>query len=148
MVNPDGSVTLTTNNPSSGEDNGFYFYVGTLNYLNSLSSLTVAGTGSFSANLYLDVDNNDEFLTWTPPPANVYAGLGSDLFYTGPSVAAGVLTIDAATTFATTSGPAATYTLPQLRSGAVPGVNGNTRAAIWLGFSGTGTATIGAVTRN
>jgi hypothetical protein len=147
-VNPDGSVTLTTTNPSGGEDNGFYFSVGTLNYLNSLSSLSVAGTGSFSANLYLDVDNDGEFFTWTPPANTVYAGLGSDQYYTGPSAVAGVLTINATSTFAATSGPAASYTLARLRSGAVPGVNGNTRAAIWLGFGGTGTATIGAVTRN
>jgi hypothetical protein len=42
----------------------------------------------------------------------------------------------------------ASYTLAQLRNGAVAGVNGKTRVAIWLGISGSGSATVSAVTRN
>ncbi len=143
-VNSDGSVTLTIANATGYEDNGFYFYVGTLRYLSSLR-VVGSGTGTFGANLYLDVDNDGEFFTWSPP--DVYSALGADRYYTGPTTVNGVLTIDATTLF---SG-GGTSTLPQLRGGAVPGVNANTRAGIWLGFSvgsGSQTTTIVSVRQN
>jgi hypothetical protein len=140
-ANPDGSVTLTIANASGYEDNGFYFYVGTLQFLSSLR-VVGSGTGIFTANLYLDVDNDGEFFTWGPP--NVFSAVGADLYYTGPSAVNGVLTIDATTVFGG-------HTLPQLRSGVVGGVNPNTRAGIWIGISvgsGSQTTTIVSVRQN
>jgi large repetitive protein len=141
-ANPDGSVTLSIQSmPAGYEDNGFYFYVGSLQYFNSLR--VVSSGGSFTANLYLDVDNNGQFFSWNG--SNVITGVAPDLYYTsGASPVAGVLTVDSTTSF---SG----HTIPQLRAGAVAGVSGSTRAAIWLGFSlgsGSQTATILSITQN
>ncbi len=144
----DGSVTITILNtptapPTVYEDNGFYFSVGSLQYFNSLRVVAASGAGPFNANLYLDVDNYGEFFTWT---GNVYAGPGSDTYLVGNAAPVnGVLTLDSTTTFGG-------YTIAQLRAGAVAGVNGSTRAAIWLGFSlGPGqsqTTTIASITEN
>jgi hypothetical protein len=124
----EGAVTITIANASGYEDNGFYYSVGTLQNLGSLR-IVGSGTATFSANLYLDVDNDGEFFTWNPPNATVFAGLGADLFYTGPADVGGVVTIDSTTVFSGGN------TLPQLRAGAVAGVNANTRAAVWIGIS-------------
>jgi hypothetical protein len=149
-ANPDGSVTLTINNVSGSEDNGFYFYAGTLKYL---STLRVVGTGAFSVNLYLDVDRNGEFFTWDS--SNAYAGGGPfDGYYSGPSAVAGVVAVDAATPFTcvfVNNAAGATHTLPELAGGAVAGVNGDTRAAFWIGINpgaGSQTATITSVRPN
>jgi hypothetical protein len=140
-ANPDGSVTLTIANAAAYEDNGFYFYIGTLQYLSSLRVVGV-GAGTFTANLYLDVNGDGEFFVWSPP--NVYSNVGADLYYSGPSSVGGVLTIDATTLFGG-------YTLPQLRAGMLGGVNANTRVGIWLGISvssGSQTTTIASVRQN
>jgi hypothetical protein len=123
-ANPDGSVTLAFTGAPGYEDNGFYYSVGTLQ---NFGSLRIVGTGSFSTNLYLDVDNNGEFFGWI---SNVYdPSSGSpDLFYAGPSTITGVVTIDASTVFGS-------YTLPQLRAGMLAGVSSTTRAAIWIGIA-------------
>ena len=124
----DGSVTLTITNAPAYQDNGFYFYVGSLQNFNTLKVVAAPGSGPFSANLYLDANGDGQFFSWV---ANVYSGLGGDLYYTGPSAVAGVLTIDAADPTCKFGG----FTIPQLRAGSVAGVSGSTGVAIWLGFS-------------
>jgi hypothetical protein len=111
----DGSVTITILNAPGYQDNGFYFSVGSLQYFSSLRVVTASGAGPFSA-----------FFTWA---ANVISGLGSDKYSSASAAPVnGVLTLDSTTSFGG-------YTIPQLRAGAVAGVTGSTRAAIWLGFS-------------
>ncbi len=149
-ANADGSVTLTINNVSGYEDNGFYFYAGTLQYL---STLRIVGTGVFSVNLYLDVDGDGEFFTWNS--SNVYAGGGLfDGFYSGPSATNGIVAIDSTTVFNcifVNNGAGANHTLPELVGGAVAGVNGNTRAGVWIGIApgaGSQSVTITSVRQN
>jgi Bacterial Ig-like domain len=122
----DGSITLSVTNAAgmANQDNGFFFSVGSLQNFNSLKVVAAAGSGPFTANLYLDASGDGQFFTWT---GNVFNGVGGDLYYTGPASAAGVLTIDATSTFGG-------HTLAQLRGGSVGGVSGSTAAAIWLGF--------------
>ncbi len=88
-ANPDGSVTLTIANASGYEDNGFYYFAGTLS---NLGSLRVVGTGTFSANLYLDVDNDGEFFTWGPPAPLCFQG-------SAPTCSIPVLPLSAAFSF-------------------------------------------------
>gem|GEM_PF-5365533 len=138
-INPDGSITLNITNAASGEDVGFYFFVGTLQSFNSLSVTAASGSGPFSANLYLDSNNDGDFFTWS---SNVYSGLGGDLYFLGPASASNTLTINSASTF---SGSSGTYTLSQLKAGNLAGVSGTTVIGIWLGFplsSGSQTTTI------
>lgn len=125
-VNPDGSITLTITGAPGYEDNGVYFTVGTLASFNSATVTVSPGSGSISANLWLDADNNGDFFTWN---GNVYSGLGGDQYLGASAAMSGTtLTIDSTTTFGG-------YTLAQLRAGNLAGVNGNTIAAVWVGFS-------------
>ncbi len=136
-ANPDGSITMTISNAASGEENGFYFIVGPLKDFNSLA--VTSSAGSFSANIYLDSNNDGDFFTWSPP--NVYAGLGGDQYFVGPGVSSGTLTITSTSLFGG-------YTLAQLKSGSAPGVSGSTIAGIWIGYdlgSGSQTTTITSI---
>jgi len=136
-INADGSITLTISNAPGYEDDGIYFFVGQLRDFNSLQVKAAAGSGPFSANLWLDSNNDGDFFAWSPP--NVYAGLGGDQYLLGPNSTNNVLTIDQTTAFG------GSYTLAQLKSGALAGVTGSTIAGIWVGFalnSGSQTTTI------
>lgn len=140
-ANPDGSVTFTITGATGYEDNGFYFYAGPLQ---NLGSLRIVGTGAFSANLYLDVDGDNEFFLWS---SNVYTPGGPDVSKPCPAPVNGVITIDSSTLF--TFG-ASSYTLSQLRAGS-GGVTASTRAGFWIGIStssGNQTATITSVRPN
>jgi hypothetical protein len=149
----DGSVTLTIQNAPAGyEDNGFYFYVGALQYFTSLRVVAANGSGTYSANLYLDANNDGQFFSWS---SNVFAGVGGDMYLSAnTSPVNGVLTIDSTTSFNVQGSPGGTYTLPQLVGGALAtyGVSGSTGAAIWIGFalssSGSQTTTIDSITEN
>jgi hypothetical protein len=144
----DGSVTLTIQNAPGYEDDGFYFYVGTLQNFTSLR-VAANGSGTYSANLYLDANNDGQFFSWV---SNVYNGPGGDMYASAStSPVNGVLTIDSTTSFNLQNGPGGSYTLPQLVGGAVPGVSGSTGAAIWIGVSvtsGSQTTTIDTITEN
>jgi hypothetical protein len=136
----DGSVTLTITNAPGGEDNGFYFYVGELRYLNTIKVVAAPGSGPYNANIYFDTSGDGQFFAWT---GNVYANLGGDQYYIGPSAVGGVLTIDDTSSFGG-------HTIAQYKAG-VGGVTGATRAAIYLGTSvssGSWTATIQTVKVN
>ncbi len=136
-INADGSITLTiTSAPSQYEDVGFYFFVGALQSFNSLTVTAASGSGPFSANLYLDCNNDGDFFAWSPP--NVFSNLGGDQYFSGPSAVGNTLTINSTSTFGG-------YTLSQLKAGSLAGVSGTTVAGIWLGFSlssGSQTTTI------
>jgi hypothetical protein len=137
-----GAVTLTITNATPNEDNGFYLYAGSLQYFTSLTVTAAGGSGPFSANIYLDVDNDGEFFTWTP--SNTFSSFGADAYFVGPSSVGGVLAIGTTSVF----GP---YTLAQIKAGAVPGTSPRTRIAIWVGFglsSGSQTTTINTVQLN
>ena len=121
----DGSVTLTVTSAPDYEDNGFWVYVGTLQYFTTLKVVGAAATGPYSANIYLDVDNDGEFFTWNA--LNQMVSVGADAHYSGPSSASDLLSIDSTSVF----GP---YTLAQIKAGAVPGTSPGTRVAIWIGF--------------
>ena len=134
-VNSDGSITLTITAAPGDEDNGFYFTIGRLSSFNSLTVTAAAGSGPFSANLWLDSNNDGDFFAWS---GNVISGLGGDHSLNGPASVGTTLTLGSATMF---SG----YTVPQLIGGSLAGVNGTTNAAIWIGTavnSGSLTATI------
>jgi len=136
-VNSDGSITLAITGAPGYEDNGFYFTVGQLASLNSLTVTVSTGSTGVSANLWLDSNNDGEYFAWSP--AGVYTGAAGDQYFTSSSALAGTtLTIDSTTTFGG-------YTLAQLKAGSLAGVSGSTVAAIWVGIavgSGSLTATI------
>jgi len=123
----DGSITLTITAAPGYEDNGFYFYVGSLQNLDTLKVVATPGSGPFSVNLYLDVDGDGEYFTWSGTLCTGF-GLDQSLNYNGPPPVNGVLMIGPTSTF---SG----HTIPELRTGAVAGVSGSTHAAIWLGIA-------------
>lgn len=142
-INPDGSITLNIASAPAYEDVGFYFFVGALQSFNSLSVTAASGSGPFSANLYLDCNNDGDFFTWST--SNVFSGLGGDLYLSGPNSVGNTLTINSTTVFTETSPPYTPYTLSQVKAGSLAGVSGTTVIGIWLGCSlssGSQTTTI------
>ncbi len=131
-INQGGSVTLTINNAPGYADSGFYIYIGTLGSLAGLQVQASNGSGPFGANLWFDRDNNGDFFTWVN---NVYQGTGSDAYILGPNSQNGALTINSNSQFTSLIPGGGNYTLAQLKSGAAPGINSNTKIAIWVGIS-------------
>jgi hypothetical protein len=147
-INEDGSMTLTINNSPGYADAGFYLYDGTLGNLNSIQIQASSNSGSFSVNLWFDRDNNGEVFVWN---GNVYQGVGSDAYITGPASQNGTITVNSGSQFASLIPDGGNYTLAQLRSGAAPGINNNTRIALWVGIAvgaGSQNATIQCVSTN
>ncbi len=133
-ANPDGSVTLTANASLGYSDSGFYMNAGTLGDLKSILVTGPAGLNPFGVNIWFDKDNNGEYFVWNN---NVLTGLGGDSYILGPASQNGVLSINANSTFTSLNPSGGNYTLAQLENGAAPGINSNTKIAIWVGANVT-----------
>jgi hypothetical protein len=141
-INPDTSVTLSINNSPGYADDGFYIDIGTLASFASLQMQASNGSGPFSVNLWFDKDNNGEYFTWIN---DVYQGTDGDAYALGPSSQNGIVTINSNSLFTSLNPGGGSYTLAQLKSGAAPGIDSNTRVALWAGIavsSGSQNATI------
>jgi len=130
-VNPDGSVTLNISNSPGYADDGFYLRVGKLGDFNGLQATTPTGSDPVSVNIWFDADNNGEYFVWS---GGVLTSLGNDVYSLGPSSTQNALSVDANSNFYLIPG-GGTYTLAQLKSGAVAGITSNTQIAIWVGFA-------------
>jgi hypothetical protein len=133
-LNSDGSVTLNAHSSSNYVDSGIYLRVGTLSSFNGLS-LTLSGTAPVTVNLWFDIDNSGEFFVWS---GNTYTGTGSDGYATGPS-STSLVAVDSTSSFyfmAPASASGNTYTLAQLKAGAVTGISNSTPVAVWIGVAG------------
>lgn len=131
-LNQDGSVALTINNASGYADCGFYFYSGSIGNLNTVEIQASNNSGPFSVNIWFDRDNNGEFFVWNN---NVYQGVGNDAYILGPASQNGTLTVNSGSMFYSLNPGSGDYTLGQLKSGAAPGINSNTKIKLWVGFS-------------
>lgn len=147
-INQDGSVALTINNSPGYADCGFYFYDGTLGNLNSIQIQASNSSGPFSVNLWFDRDNNGEAFVWN---GNVYQGVGSDAYILGPASQNGTITLNSGSLFTSLIPGGGNYTLAQLKSGAAPGINSNTKTTLWIGITvgaGSQNATIKSISTN
>lgn len=114
--------------------------------LGSLRSVSVESTGTpVSINLWFDTGHDGKFFSVDPSGIlsvndDSYGGFGGN-----------ALTADSSFYMFGGDGAGHTFTLAELQSGADPGIDGNTRAALWIGITnppsvGTNRADISSVT--
>lgn len=132
-------VTVSISQPEGTyADSGFVLYIGPLS---GIDSINVTGRGdTFNLNLWFDTNIDGDFFLWDGTlegaPFNTMTGLGGDIYAgCGPSVN-GILSVEGTTSCGFLTAPGGNYTLSQLKSGAVTGIDGNTKVAIWIGVSG------------
>jgi LPXTG-site transpeptidase (sortase) family protein len=133
-ANPDGSVNVNINNTPGYADSGFYFPIGRLGDLRSIVINATLSSSPYWLNLYFDKNNDGRFFGWT---GDTYTGLSGDDYASCTGSVAGVLTVTQATS-CYVMGAVNKYTITQLQSGAVAGIDANTQIGIWAGISSNG----------
>jgi hypothetical protein len=135
-----GAVHLAITNSGLYADNGFYVPLGPLG---SLTSLSIAATGDpVTANLYLDTSGDGQFFSWS---GDCLSGLAGDDYGSGPSGTA--LTINDTSSFQIFTHAGGTYTIADLKAGALAGVSLTTQVAVWIGITtGSGQSLSSTVT--
>jgi hypothetical protein len=143
-----GSVFELTAQGPDYRDAGIVLYFNGGVQLGSLRSVSVVESSGppLAINLWFDTGHDGEFFSVNSN--GVLTGLNGDSY---ASSTGNLLT--SATSFYMQGGLGAggTFTLAQLQSGAVHGIDGNTRAALWIGITnpnsaGTAVADISSVT--
>jgi hypothetical protein len=136
-----GSYFALSANSAGYSDSGIVLYFNGGLKLGDLKSVSVVSTGSpVSINLWLDTGGDGSFFAFD---ANgMMTGLNGDS-YGGH----GGASLDATSSIQMFGGNGAghTYTLAQLQSGTVPGIDRNTRAALWIGITNNNTADISSI---
>jgi hypothetical protein len=99
--------------------------------LGELQRVKALSTGStLSCNLWLDTSGNGQFFAFN---GDVLTGLGGDS-YAGTTMS-GPMTDSSSFYMLGGNGAGGTYTLHQLKNGAVAGISGSTKVALWIGFT-------------
>lgn len=138
-----GSLFNLIANSTGYSDAGLvlYFNNGGLR-LGDLKSVSIVSTGSpLSINLWLDTGGDGKFFAFNSN--GLMTGLNGDSYGSGSGSS-----LDENSSIYMTAGNGAggTYTLAQLQTGVVPGINSDTRAALWIGITNNGSADIFSVT--
>ncbi len=134
-ANSDGSVTAGFSGVTGYADSGFYVQSGTLGNFKSVLLKATPDSDNFGVNIWFDKNNDSSFFSWNTD--NTYAGVGGDLYSLGPTSSNGTLLVNDSSSFNMMSPGNGTYTVAQLKSGSVPGVDSNTKIALWIGASPT-----------
>jgi hypothetical protein len=145
----DGSVRCLARNLGTEPPNrntGFDVHLGRLGTFESiavtsrtLQTARTTGPAALGLGLYLDKDDNDEFLTWEDNDDGTESSLGPGnddegfLF----SAASGELTIDGDTAFRLLNAETEA-TLAEMENGSVEGITGETAAALYVGVVNAG----------
>jgi hypothetical protein len=133
---------LTTLTPRTGgssyADLGLGF---TFGKLGDITSIPITGSGSYTINIYLDANTagdsggNGPFFSWS---GNTYTGEGGDIYGLGPTFTNSGTITTSDSFYLIPSGT--TYTIAQLQSGAVAGIDSNTIVGFWFGVTNHPTA--------
>ena len=126
---------LTASGPGYSDAGIVLYFSGGLQ-LGDIESVSVAGTGGpLSINLWLDTSGDGQFFTFDT--SGQLTGLNGDSYSSSSGTH-----FDANSSVYMQGGNGAgnTYTLAQLQAGVVPGIDGNTPVAIWIGITNSGGA--------
>jgi hypothetical protein len=131
-------ITVSLSNQTGYCDAGFVLYIGKLG---DIDSIVVKGKGdAFSLNFWFDKGKDGEFFEWKRlPTGGVELGsVGIDTYAFAPASQNGALTVIDNTPFYSMQ-DGQTYTLQQLKDGAMQGVGAETPIAVWVGVAGANT---------
>jgi len=114
----------------------------TFGKLGDITSIPITGSGSYSVNIYFDMNTandiggNGPFFSWS---GNTFTGLGGDAYGLGTVQITNSGTINTGSSFSLMPPLSGTYTIAQLQAGAVAGINSNTIVGFWFGVTNHGT---------
>jgi hypothetical protein len=112
-------------------DLGFGYTFGTLG---NVTSISINGSGTYSINVWFDMNTTDDtagngpFFSWS---GNVMTGVHGDTYGLGPTITNNGTITPSDSVFLMLNGN--TYTIAQLQSGAVGGIDNNTLVGFWFG---------------
>lgn len=131
---PAGGIRTTLTPKTTGTtyaDLGFGY---TFGRLGDISSITIDGNGSYSVNVYFDTnttndaDGNGPFFSWS---GGTFSGMDGDTYGLGPTLTDVDTITPSDSVYLMLNGN--TYTIAQLQSGTVPGIDSNTLVGFWFG---------------
>lgn len=129
-VNADSSIALNVTNTSTYADSGFVLYEGTLG---NLPNFTTIGTGDqYGLNLWFDTNNNNEYFAWDSN--GILTGLNGETYALSNGSQNGAENVNGNTNFFLMS-DGQSYSLADLKAGLAPGINANTKVAVWIGVN-------------
>jgi len=137
-----GSVINLSSSAGGSSTSGVIVYFDGSLKLGGLNGGSFANTGStLTMNVYLDTGNDGQFFSFT---GNQFTGLAGDSYGSATLAATGG-SFDDNTAFTKSGGIGAltsTFTLGQLKAGAVTGIDAQTRVAFWIGGGNSFSSTI------
>lgn len=107
----------------------------TFGKLGDITSIPIVGSGSYSVNVYFDMNTTDDaggngpFFAWS---GNIFTGVGGDTYGLGPTITGSGTITPGDSVYLLLNGN--TYTIAQLQSGAVAGIDNNTLVGFWFGI--------------
>jgi len=110
----------------------------TFGKLGDIASIPVTGSGTYNVNIWIDMNSADDgggngpFFSWS---GDTFAGLGGDDYGLGTAQITNSGVITPLTSFSLVA-HGGTYTIGQLASGAVVGIDSNTIVGFWFGIVG------------
>lgn len=139
------SIETSIDNTNTYSDSGFYVKSMRLGDFKSVSFSAAPGSASYGTNLWFDKDANGEFFVWDS--ADKMSSQGGDAYALGPSSQPdNTLVVDDSTIFNFMPPASGSYTLAQLKNGAVAGITRDTKVTFWtgttLGAGGSASSTI------
>lgn len=106
----------------------------TFGKLGGITSIPITGVGSYSVNIYFDINTandvggNGPFFSWS---GDVFSGSGGDTYGLGPTITNSGTITPSDSVYLLLNGN--TYTIAQLQSGVVAGIDSNTIVGFWFG---------------
>jgi hypothetical protein len=110
--------------------------------LGQLQSVSVASTGSpLALNLWLDTGGDGKYFSFGGLSGYEFTGLNGDSY---AGCGAPIINATSNCYMLGGNGGGTSYTLADLQAGIIPGINGNTPTALWVGVTNPGGQTLSA----
>lgn len=133
-VTPGGGIVTTLTPLTTGTPYADFGFAYTFGKLGDITSIPIVGTGSYSVNIWIDMNTADDiangpFFSWS---GNTFTGQSGDTYGLGPAMTGSGTITTGDSFFLMLNGNS--YTIAQLQSGVVPGIDGNTIVGFWFGI--------------
>ncbi len=135
-VHSEGGIRTTLTPRTTGIPYADFGFGYTYGRLGDITSILISGSGSFTVNIYFDmnstndVSGNGPFFNWSD---DILAGLGGDTYGLGPTITNSGTITPGDSVFLMLNGN--TYTIAQLQSGVIAGIGSSTVVGFWFGVT-------------